>query len=214
MKIPAGGRYAVGVVVSDGRVGLGLPDETYFVSNPREFSLGTEQTVTVRGRVDDLRIYVYTVNEPESRFWARGGPEWIRWGSWLPSVASVAFNEPNIDAIKRNNGFYSTALHEIGHCLGFNDWFWTPERLDLIRLPSKNYPGTDAHFIGSNAIATFNRLGGLGYRGNKVPLENREGKASRDDAALIALGGRATSMSFLLGGWVMRRAPFSASRRT
>ena len=119
----------------------GLPDETYFVSNPQVFSLGTEQTVTVRGRVDDLRIYVYAVNEPESRFWARGGAKWFRWGSWLPSVASVAFNEPNIDAIKRNNGFYSTALHEIGHCLGFHDWFWTPERLDLIRLPSKNYPG-------------------------------------------------------------------------
>ena len=33
----------------------GLPDETYFVSNPQEFSLGMEQTVTVRGRVDDPR---------------------------------------------------------------------------------------------------------------------------------------------------------------
>ena len=158
----------------------GLPDVS-FASNPQEFSLGTEQTVTVRDRVDDLRIYVYAVNEPESRAWAWGGAEWVRWGvSWLPSVASVAFNEPKMDDIERNNGFYSAALHEIGHCLGFSDWFWTPERLDLIRLPSKNYPGTDAHFIGSNAIATFNRLGGLSYRGNKVPLENREARASRD----------------------------------
>ena len=63
-----------------------------------------------------------------------------------------------------------TALHEIGHVLGFGT-LW--ERFGHLQDPSAGaVRPPDTHFSGELAIAAFNRSGGASYRAAKVPVEN------------------------------------------
>ena len=158
----------------------GLPDFVPWVVEPYEIETFVG-TVTSRGPIDDLRIFVGVFDAPDGRVLGRGGPIAVRsrseqGGTWLPVTAFLGINVAKMDDIDRGNAWYALALHEIGHCLGFTasafDWF------ELLRSPSAENSGADAHFIGSNAIAAFNRLGGANYRGAKVPLENRDGASN------------------------------------
>ncbi len=66
---------------------------------------------------------------------------------------------------------YESALHEIGHVLGFGTWKYDsapPAWHALFRAG-----GGDGHFAGPLAIAAFNAAGGEAYSGGKVPLEDR-----------------------------------------
>ena len=139
-----------------------------------------QTTLEVQDLVDDIRIFVGTFNEPQGSVLARGGARWVRGDSDLPILGIIAFNEARFNRINSLSGWYGISLHEIAHALGFYDWFWEPEQHDLIRFPSENNAGADAHFIGPRAIAAFNRAGGWNYQGNKVPLENRESSSGRD----------------------------------
>lgn len=59
------------------------------------------------------------------------------------------------------------------HVLGFGS-IWQPRNL-------LGFPGSaDPIFIGSNAIAAFNSIGGQTYPGNKVPVENTGGPGTAD----------------------------------
>ena len=149
----------------------GLPDveNSIYPSNLKTV-WGT--TITVRDRIDDIRIYVGTWHDPNVRTWGRAGQSWYRGSSYLPYLCSIAFNTARWDDLERANRFYLSSLHEIAHCMGFSAGYWEPERLNLIRNPSREKNGADAHFSGPNALAAFNRLGGMNYRGAKVPLEN------------------------------------------
>ena len=160
----------------------GLPDASSYATEPYTFTAFWGETFTVDDRIDDIRIYVGAWNQPDKNTLAWGGARHVRGDSYLPMVATFAFNSAKMDRIERLNGFYSIALHEMAHCLGFTDWYWEPEQLDLIRSPSVDNPGADSHFIGIKAIAAFNQAGGWNYQGAKVPLENHPdiSQASRD----------------------------------
>ena len=93
----------------------------------------------------------------------------------------MIFNEAQFDYLD-DNRWYSTSLHEIGHCLGFDSWYWKAERLDFLRLSAAYSKGSDSHFNGSKAIAAFNQAGGWNYQGNKVPLENEVEKPVNRDS--------------------------------
>ena len=126
--------------------------------------------MTVRDVVDDIRIYVGVVNDPYGAL-AWGGSRYYRLDGYQSIVGVVTFNKAHFDYLD-DNRWYGTSLHEIAHCLGYQDFFWQPERLDLLRLPSVDNGEADSHFIGYKAIAAFNQAGGWNYRGNKVSLEN------------------------------------------
>ena len=66
---------------------------------------------------------------------------------------------------------YRSALHEIGHVLGFGDWVFTSKPKSWREL--FRHGDGDGHFAGPLAVAAFDAAGGEAYVGGKVPLEDR-----------------------------------------
>ncbi len=66
---------------------------------------------------------------------------------------------------------YRSALHEIGHVLGFGDWRWGSSPKSWREL--FRHGDGDGHFAGPLAVAAFDAAGGEGYADGKVPLEDR-----------------------------------------
>ena len=121
--------------------------------------------------VDDLLIYVYLwdLNGPA----ARAGPCFSRAAQadgapGLPYVGTIWFDPKHLAP----ESLYFTALHEIGHVLGFGT-VW--DRFGYLQHPaagSSASPPPDTHFSGALAGAAFDRAGGARHRGAKVPVEN------------------------------------------
>ena len=127
--------------------------------------------------VDDLLIYVSAVEiDGVHNVVARAGPCLVRSESYLPLIGSIDFDVSDLSAL--GDGFFSVALHEMGHVLGIGvlwDWFG---HLQNPSLP--NNEGADTHFDGPRAVAAFDGVGGSGYTGAKVPVENSIGEGSND----------------------------------
>ncbi|WP_420615842.1 leucine-rich repeat protein [Candidatus Palauibacter sp.] len=66
---------------------------------------------------------------------------------------------------------YRSAMHEIGHVLGFGYWRWGSSPKSWREL--FRHGDGDGHFAGPLAVAAFNAAGGEAYAGGKVPLEDR-----------------------------------------
>ena len=127
--------------------------------------------------VDDLLIYVTATEiDGPGGVLARAGPCVVRDRSYLPLMGSMTFDFSDLSAL--GDGFFTVALHELGHVLGIGvlwDWF------DLLQNPSlPNNPGADTHFNGPLAVAAFDDVGGTVYQRAKVPVENTSGPGSGD----------------------------------
>ena len=107
-------------------------------------------------RIDDLRIYIASFDDPG--IVGYGGPRVLRETTYLPALGCMAFNLKLADLLV-------TGLHETGHVLGFGT-IW--DDLGFIQDLSSN---ADAHFNGPLATSAFDDAGGLGYTGNKVPVQ-------------------------------------------
>ena len=117
----------------------------------------------VDGTIDDLKIYVGSGTGPVAdSLAATGGPfhSIQHKGHWMTKAGAISFN---FDAIHRSDAsVYYTALHEIGHVLGFG-FRWHHLLIN---------PGTDRSFFpGEYSIAAFDGVGGKPFQGGKVPLE-------------------------------------------
>ena len=130
--------------------------------------------VIVNRQIDDVLIFVNRGRViPGGRSGAAASSEQgvVREsGSGLPCFGLIRMYENVLDAESIATGkTYSIFLHEIAHVLGFG-LIW--ERKDLLFNPSENQAGLDTYFGGLRAIDAFNRSGGTGYTGLKVPVEN------------------------------------------
>ena len=69
------------------------------------------------------------------------------------------------------DGLFESALHEIGHVLGFGYWIYS-SRPKAWKDLFQDGDG-DGHFAGPLAVAAFDAAGGEAYVGGKVPLEDQ-----------------------------------------
>ena len=122
---------------------------------------GQSFKISAGERIDDLRIYVGTLPETETRLMGTGGPFLLRETTYLPVLGCMTIN------LERAN-LLVTGLHEIGHVLGFGP-IWND--FGLLREFSRDNPNADTHFNGPLAIAAFNDAGGSNYAGAKVPVQ-------------------------------------------
>ena len=115
-------------------------------------------------RIDDLRIYVSRF-AGDGTVIAQGWPVLLREGSHLPVAGCMRFRSGVVLLL-------DTAIHEIGHVLGFGS-IWN--ELGLLQDFSMEDSNADPHFNGPLAIAAFDDAGGRNYTGAKVPVQKFDG---------------------------------------
>ena len=118
----------------------------------------------VDGTIEDLRIFIGGGLGPVAvGLAAVAGPVFAveLEGHEMTRAGVICFD---FESIERHTGtLYHTALHEIGHVLGFG-YRWGNRLIN---------PRTDrSAFPGEFSIAAFNSVGGNAFKGVKVPLES------------------------------------------
>ncbi len=133
----------------------------------------------IGGMIDDL-VIVAMVEELDGPggVLASATPCSVREGSMLPFIGITRFDKDDLEQFEGSSDLEEVILHEIGHVLGIGS-LW--REFGLLRDPSIETPGADAHFAGPLAITAFDEAGGANYTdGAKVPVENRAGPGSGD----------------------------------
>ncbi len=126
---------------------------------------------TVNETIDDIVIFAFldSIDGPGGTV-GQAAPCTLR-ASYLPLIGVMRFDTADVARLESGGLLDEVILHEMGHVLGFGT-IWSAAFLRLLVGPASQ-GGTDPHFVGPQAIAAFNRIGGTGYTaGAKVPVEN------------------------------------------
>ena len=152
-----------------------LPD--YTLTQGWSGNCGQPYEIPSGERIDDLRIYVGSVERMEGRIHvaneevvyesrAQAGPELLR-EIFLPVLGCVTVNSKFFDSLP-SISLLDISLHEMGHVLGVGT---TGFRESGFLRDSSDGP----YFNGPRAIAAFDDAGGRNYTGAKVPVEKSGG---------------------------------------
>ena len=153
-------------------------------------SVGSEwmdQVIKENPVIDDLLVFVAYEKDLPYR-WAFARPRWNRTQGDdvnLCAVGEIQFSAEIRPYVIENSGnlarpnvdIYNIALHEIGHLVGiglgrrWDELLRQTTNPDLYEdvLSNKVLPN-DTHWIGPQAIAAYDDLGGDAYQGKKVPV--------------------------------------------
>jgi leishmanolysin len=108
----------------------------------------------------------------------QAGPCFVRQQSHLPVVGVMQFDSADVATLIAGGSFGLVIEHEMGHVLGYGT-IWQAD--GLLANPSGCDTTIDAHFTGSQALAAFDRIGGVNYVASaKVPVENHGGPGTCD----------------------------------
>src|SRR5512146_16977 len=122
---------------------------------------------TVSGTVDDIVIFAVldSIDGP-GKILGQSSPCLVRRGSLLPVVGFMEFDTADVKGLETSGAFALVIEHEMGHVLGYGT-IWS--NLNLLVGGGTS----DSHFIGPQALAAFDRVGGQSFTsGSKVPVEN------------------------------------------
>jgi hypothetical protein len=122
---------------------------------------------TVSGTVDDIVIFAVldSIDGP-GKILGQSFPCLVRRGSLLPVVGFMEFDTADVAGLEATGRFGLVIEHEMGHVLGYGT-IWS--NLNLLVGGGTS----DSHFIGPQALAAFDRVGGQAFTsGSKVPVEN------------------------------------------
>lgn len=122
---------------------------------------------TVSGTVDDIVIFAVldSIDGP-GKILGQSSPCLVRRGSLLPIVGFMEFDTADVAGLEAGGQFALVIEHEMGHVLGYGT-IWSGLNL-LVGAGT-----SDSHFTGPQALAAFDRVGGLTFTsGSKVPVEN------------------------------------------
>jgi hypothetical protein len=126
--------------------------------------------------VDDIVIFasIDSIDGP-GNILGGASPCWIRDGSKLTLVGEMTFDSADMAVLEANHVLDAVILHEMGHVLGIGT-LWTYVSPSLLTGSGTSNP----YFTGAGGIYQFNRDGGSGYAGSKVPVENQGGDGTAD----------------------------------
>jgi len=140
----------------------------------------TSRAPAINETIDDIVIFAIldSIDGP-GQILGQAGPCWIRSAGFQTIVGVMFFDTADVATYEGRNQFDEIVMHEMGHVLGFGT-IWGSSYLNLLVGPASQ-GGTDPHFVGPQAVAAFNQIGGTGYTaGAKVPVENTGGAGTRD----------------------------------
>ncbi|HEX2250155.1 MAG TPA: leishmanolysin-related zinc metalloendopeptidase [Gemmatimonadales bacterium] len=129
--------------------------------------------------VDDLLMFVtiQPIDGPGNVL-GSAGPCFVRNLGDLPILGAILLDSEDLTVIEAEGLLDELILHEMAHVMGFGSVWVEQGLLADASLPPGT--GTDPHFIGGQARAEFDALGGDAYEGNKVPVENTGGQGTAD----------------------------------
>jgi hypothetical protein len=129
--------------------------------------------------IDDIVIFaiIDSIDGP-GKILGQAGPCFIRDQTSLPIVGVMQFDSADVATLISSGSFGLVIQHEMGHVLGYGT-IWQAD--GLLANPSGCDTTVDAHFTGSQGLATFDRIGGVNYVASaKVPVENHGGPGTCD----------------------------------
>ncbi|MGH7615043.1 MAG: leishmanolysin-related zinc metalloendopeptidase [Gemmatimonadales bacterium] len=123
--------------------------------------------------VDDVVIFasIDSIDGPGGVL-GQAGPCVVRPTGRFPVMGVMLFDSADVADLESAEELGFVILHEMGHVLGLGT------RWGSLLVGSN---GSDPHFVGVEALAAFDRVGGAGYSaGAKVPVENCCGSGTRN----------------------------------
>jgi len=123
-------------------------------------------------QIDDLLVFAQvTPIDGPGGILGSAGPCFIRTGTGHPLVGLMSFDSADVTSLENSGAFDVVILHEMGHVIGFGTMWGF---LGLLQDRTNPEPAqiNDTHFSGTNAISTFDAIGGAAYPEAKVPVEN------------------------------------------
>jgi len=129
--------------------------------------------------VDDIVIFaiIDSIDGP-GKILGQAGPCFVRSDGNLPIVGVMQFDSADVVNLLAAGSFGLVIQHEMGHVLGFGT-LWPSDF--LLANPSGCDSTQDPHFVGSQGLAAFDRIGGASYVASaKVPVENQGGPGTCD----------------------------------
>ncbi|HJQ65820.1 MAG TPA: Ig-like domain-containing protein [Gemmatimonadales bacterium] len=130
-------------------------------------------TPSLHETIDDIVIFalIVPIDGPDGIL-GQAGPCAIRSGSGFPVFGVMEFDAADVAILQADGQLDLVIEHEMGHVLGYGT-IWESNVL-------VGAGGSDPRFVGPQALAAFDQVGGAAYVGNKVPVENCCGPGTRD----------------------------------
>jgi hypothetical protein len=133
--------------------------------------------------IDDIVIFaiIDSIDGP-GKILGQAGPCFVRKLKNTPIVGVMRFDSADVANLIAGGSFGLVIEHEMGHVLGYGT-IWSSN--GLLVNPAGTGSGCDTtqdpHFVGSQALAAFDRIGGVNYVASaKVPVENHGGPGTCD----------------------------------